>query len=57
VKAVAVSGAAGEDELAGGGEFEEGAAGKVGAGPVDPEGRGGGVHVPPQMEMERAFHR
>jgi hypothetical protein len=38
VKAVAVSGAAGEDELAGGSEFEEGAAGKVGAGPLDLEG-------------------
>jgi len=33
VKAVAVSGAAGEDEFAVGGEFEQRAVGEVGAGP------------------------
>lgn len=35
---IAIAGAASEDEFAVGGEFEEGAVGKVGAGAVDLEG-------------------
>ena len=42
-EAVAVAGAAGEDEFAVGGEFEEGAVGEVGAWAVDLEGRCGRV--------------